>query len=153
MTEATQVIDGAAFAAAVTKNARSFYGCHATWIGEDGEVLVFGHPGTRRALAAANKMARGDGLANLCDDKFADLDQLDIVKRWSLPGHAVECPLVRSYYESLDQEGPEPERHIGCGSEILPGDTCGCAEGGDSWWIRYVPKGTPGAFPITTVGF
>lgn len=156
MTETTQVIDGAAFAERITANARSFYGCHATWIGDDGEILVFGHPGPRRALAAANKMARSDGLDNLCDDKFADYDALDVAERWALPGHSEDCPLVEAFRAWCDKDrtfGDPPVPVVECGDEIKPGQECKCAEGGDSWWIRYVPRDTPGAFPITTVGF
>lgn len=48
------------------------YGVPVTCIGEDGDLLAFGHHTPRRALAAFNLHARNDlGLLNLVDDRSA----------------------------------------------------------------------------------
>ncbi|MCX4232079.1 hypothetical protein [Streptomyces ortus] len=51
------------------------YGIPVCHIGEDGDMLALGHPGTRRAFAAFNRHARVFvGIANLADDRTARLD-------------------------------------------------------------------------------
>lgn len=48
------------------------YGIPVCHIGEDGDMLALGHPGTRRTFAAFNRRARVFvGLANLADDRSA----------------------------------------------------------------------------------
>lgn len=61
------------------------YGIPVTHIGEDGDMLAFGHHEPRRALAAFNRHARVFcGLANVVDDRRAITADLlnDISQGW-----------------------------------------------------------------------
>jgi hypothetical protein len=63
------------------------YGVPVTCIGEDGDMLAFGHHEPRRALAAFNRHARTEiGLANILDDRSASAEDLlgDIAQGWGL---------------------------------------------------------------------
>ena len=54
-----------------------FYGVPITSVGEDGDMLAFGHVDPRRALAAFNRYARTVcGLLNLADDRSATTDDM-----------------------------------------------------------------------------
>lgn len=62
------------------------YGIKVTAIGEDGDLLAFGHHEPRRALAAFNRHARTEwGLLNLADNRrAAAADELaDIATGWA----------------------------------------------------------------------
>lgn len=133
-----------------------FYGVKVMWIGEDGDVLVVGHPGERRALAAANKLARVDaGLVNLYDDKGAEVDWSQVRELWAAPAHRNDCKYVRAFYEWTDAEGATEETRppvVTPGDRITAEQDCDCGTViGDEWYIRY--DGTaPGGFPITEIG-
>lgn len=95
------------------------YGIPVCHIGEDGEMLALGHPGTRRAFAAFNRHARVCcQLANLADDQGAELDD---------------------WFDRIEElwvifRKPDPTR----------GDDPDFA-----WYFDRVTETTPGAQPVT----
>ena len=151
-------MDTATFVEQLAESFPTHYGQRVTYIGEDGDVLVLGHPGRRRSIAAANRMARKvAGVRNLADDIGVFVGDIGTVEKWALPGHSEACPLVKaSDAWQMDPEAckhTEPP-HVEPGDEIKPNHYCGCEKrGNDEWWIRYVSADTPGAFPVTEVGF
>jgi hypothetical protein len=136
-----------------------FYGVKVMWIGEDGEVLVLGHPGKRRALAAANKLARVDAhLTNLFDDGGAEWDWNIVRELWATPAHTTGCKYVQAFLEWCNTEGPAPAGEVRppvveAGDRITAGQDCDCASKGDGeWYIRYDGGADePGAFPVTEI--
>lgn len=146
------------FRQALADSLPEHYGCRVTYVGEDGDVVVMGHPGARRALAAANRHARVDvGLVNLGDDRFADFYALMVREVWAVPGHASDCPLVRAYLAwcaDVDAKEDTCPPVIEPGDEIKPEQACGCGDQADGeWYLRWVPESTPGAFAVTEVGW
>lgn len=137
--------------------AHEFYGVKVMWVGEDGEVLVLGHPGLRRAIAAANKLARKDAqLLNLADDRGVFLDDVAARPLWVIPTHNHDCKYVRAFYSWCHEDKPAAEQPpaVEPGDQIREGQDCDCVTAGDrEWHIRYVEEGTPGAFAVTKVGF
>ncbi|GHH87889.1 hypothetical protein [Streptomyces capitiformicae] len=97
------------------------YGIPVCHIGEDGNMLALGHPGTRRAFAAFNRHARVFcHLANLADDCRADLD---------------------GWYDRVEEmwvvfRKPDPER----------GD-----DPDFEWYFDVATEATPGAQPVTVL--
>lgn len=76
------------------------YGIDVTAIGEDGDLLAFGHHDPRRALAAFNRHARTEwGLANLGDDRRAIADDFtgQITTGWG------------QFRKPLTTEGEDPD--------------------------------------------
>lgn len=146
---------GETFEEQLTASLDEHYGQRVTYIGEDGNVLVLGHPGRRRSIAAANRLARKvSQLRNLVDEPGASILDIDTNEKWAMPAHSESCPLVEAFYKACSSDKPLPEgmRVVEPGDEIREDDACGCEKrGDDQWYIRYVPEGTPGAFPVTEV--
>jgi len=95
------------------------YGIPVCHIGEDGDMLALGHPGTRRALAAFNRHARVFcHLANLADDQASTVGEWEdaITEHWVI------------------FRRPDPER----------GDDPDC-----TWYFDRSREGEPGAMPVT----
>jgi hypothetical protein len=90
------------------------YGIPVAHIGEDGDMLALGHPGTRRAFAAFNRHARVFcGLANLADDQNAVLaDWADVItEKWVIfrkadPGNCWEDPDCEWYFDLATEDAP-----------------------------------------------
>lgn len=151
-------IDTTTFQQRLVASSPEHYGQRVTFIGEEGDVLVLGHPGRRRSIAAANRLARKVmGLRNLADDLGVLVDDVEAVEKWAVPGHGENCDLVAARHRWAAD--PNSCQHneppvIQLGDEIKPDQNCDCDINGDGeWWIRYVAEGTPGAFPVTKVGF
>jgi hypothetical protein len=150
--------DGGKFEQGLARSLPEHYGCRVTYIGEDGDVMVMGHPGARRALAAANRCARKDvGLVNLADDRFADFYALMVRELWAVPGHASDCPLVSTFLAwcaDVDAKVDNRPPVVEPGDEIKPEHDCECRDFHDGdWYLRWVPSDTPDAFPVTEVGW
>ncbi|HEY9353644.1 MAG TPA: hypothetical protein VIP28_10350 [Nocardioides sp.] len=98
------------------------YGIPVAHIGEDGDMLALGHPGTRRAFAAFNRHARVFcGLANLADDRGAALaDWSDVITE--------EWVIFRKADPDNEWEDPDYE-----------------------WFFDRVTKDAPGAQPVTVL--
>ena len=107
------------------------YGMRATYVGEDGDVVVCGHRRDRRRIVAAiSRLHRTDvgerlGLHCRYDDIAGDLEE-----RWAV---------------FID-------RCVGSSDSDHPDDCWTCAEiKASDWWLQYggVDRDAPGAFPIT----
>lgn len=100
----------------------TYYGVPVAHIGEDGDMLALGHPGTRRAFAAFNRHARVFvGLANLADDRRATVDEWidQVEEKWAL-------------FRRPDPEQGEDPDYV--------------------WICDYSSKDVPGALPVTILG-
>ncbi|MFD9444986.1 hypothetical protein [Streptomyces sp. NPDC060001] len=90
------------------------YGIPVAHVGEDGDMLALGHPGTRRAFAAFNRHARVFcHLANLADDQNASLsDWADVIEeKWAIfrkadPDNCWEDPDCSWFYDEADESTP-----------------------------------------------
>jgi len=99
----------------------TYYGIPVCCSGDEGDLIVLGHPGKRRVLAACNRYAREViGWENLGDDRtLTAADFLnDITERWGVP-----------------RPPTADERHYD----------------GFNWVIEHSDPGEPGAIPYTFV--
>ncbi len=106
---------------------REVYGVRLDWVGENGEVLILGHHGPRRAVAAVTWLHRD-----------VSPDQPGATYRSVAAGLRESWAVLRtacSRVEERDHRHPCPE--------------CLDMQGG-RWWIAWHRReGLPGVFPVT----
>lgn len=110
-----------------------YYSLRLALLGDDADTyLALGHQPPRRMVAACAAWSRSVGY-RLLDQGDELLPVLNSVRpRWAVPGHNEWCPDLH-----------EP------GGAITPEQSCGCADNGHQWWLRFIDEGTQGAFPVT----
>ncbi len=107
-----------------------FYGVKASYIGDDGDLVMLGHPGPLRAVAVTRAILRRDiGLP--------EADQR-ILRQFRNP---IWTEMQYTYARLLDH----CDNHSAADSDCVRCDEITRAP----WWISYNVRGDePGAFPI-----